>query len=169
MRQRKTPHATPLLWGRCCIAGALMACALWSLSLPRAEAQSSDAAAQRNTPATNQPGVPPPNPDPRARTIPELVCTGERSLTVSNDSLDTTSEEGPLRLRLRGNLLYIGQSANTEKFSGLISRIDRRRWASGNATLVLDEALERGAWIRLEPSSTRITTIFCQAFDSSRR
>lgn len=120
-------------------------------------------------PVTSQAGRPAPNPDPRARTIPELVCTGERAVTVANDSLEADNAEAPLRLRLRGNLLYLGQSVNTEKFFGLINRVDRRRWTSGTATLLLDEALEHGAWVRLEFGSTRISAIHCQPFDSSRR
>lgn len=136
--------------------------------LPRAEA--SEGAAQTPAkPVTSQAGRPAPNPDPRARTIPELVCTGERAVTVANDSLEAINAEAPLRLRLRGNLLYLGQSVNTEKFFGLINRVDRRRWTSGTATLLLDEALEHGVWVRLELGSTRISAIHCQPFDSSRR
>jgi hypothetical protein len=87
-------------------------------------------------------------------------------MTVANDSLEANNAEAPLRLRLRGNLIYVGQSANTEKFFALINRVDRRRWVAGTATLVLDEALEYGAWVQLELGSTRISAIRCQPFNS---
>ncbi|MFM7395906.1 MAG: hypothetical protein ACKO42_02150 [Gammaproteobacteria bacterium] len=108
---------------------------------------------------------PTPKPDPRARAIPELVCTGERAATVTNDSLETKIEESPLRLRLDGNLLYLGETATSERFFGLINRSDRRRWTSGTATLLLDEALEQGVWTRLTLGSTRITAVHCVPFD----
>jgi len=104
---------------------------------------------------------PPPDPDPRSRAIPDLVCTGERSVTVATDDLATGSEETPLRLRLRGNLLYLGQNSNDERFFGLINRSDRRRWVSGTSTLLLDEALERGVWVRLSLDGTRISAVRC--------
>jgi len=114
-------------------------------------------------------GRPVPNPDPRSRTIPELVCLAERAVTVTHTNLESASEEAPLRLRLRGNLLYLGQSTNTEKFAGLISRADTRRWVSGEATLILDDALQQGVWIRAQLGATRVTPLACQPFDSSKR
>lgn len=114
-------------------------------------------------------GRPAPNPDPRSRTIPELVCLAERSVTVTHSTLESSGEEAPLRLRLRGNLLYLGQSANSEKFAGLINRADTRRWVAGDATLILDDALQQGVWIRARLESTRVTAITCQPFDSSKR
>jgi len=114
-------------------------------------------------------GRPAPNPDPRSRTIPELVCLAERSVTVAHTTLESASEEAPVRLRLRGNLLYLGQSANTEKFAGLISRADTRRWVAGEATLILDDALQQGVWIRAQLGTTRVTPLACQPFDSSKR
>lgn len=101
--------------------------------------------------------------------VPELVCTGGRAVNIVNDSLETSSEESPLRLRLRGNLLYIGQTSVSEKFFGLINRSDRRRWVSGNATLVLDDDLKQGVWVRLSTVSTRISAVRCEPFDASKR
>lgn len=110
---------------------------------------------------------PAPKPDPRSRAIPELVCKGDRAITITNESLESKSEESPLRLRLRGNLLYLGETAVSERFFGLINRSDRRRWTSGTATLILDEALEKGVWTRLTLGSTRISAVECEPFDSS--
>lgn len=112
---------------------------------------------------------PPPAPDPRVQAIPELVCAGERAVNIVNDGLETSSEESPLRLRLRGNLLYIGQTSISEKFFGLINRSDRRRWVSGDATLVLDEDLKQGVWVRLSSISTRISAVRCEPFNTSKR
>lgn len=112
---------------------------------------------------------PPPEPDLRVQAVPELVCTGGRAVNIVNDSLETSSEESPLRLRLRGNLLYIGQTSVSEKFFGLINRSDRRRWVSGNATLVLDDDLKQGVWVRLSTVSTRISAVRCEPFDASKR
>lgn len=114
-------------------------------------------------------GRPAPNPDPRTRTIPELVCSGTQAVTVTHETMESTSEPATLRLRLRGNLLYLGQSATSEKFVGLINRTDLRRWVSGNSTLILDEALQGGVWVRAQLSSTRVTAVSCQPFDSSKR
>lgn len=110
-----------------------------------------------------------PNPDPRSRTIPELVCTGERTVTVNHSTLVSAGDDTPLRLRLRGNLLYVGQSANSEKLVGIINRTDTRRWTADNATLVLDDALQTGVWARTQLASTRITAVRCAPFDSSKR
>lgn len=167
MRQHIAPHR-PLRRG--CVAAAVIVGTLVLLGLPQSGYAAGDAA-QADTqtavkPAASQPGRPVPNPDPRSRVIPELVCTGERTMTVANDSLEANNAEAPLRLRLRGNLIYVGQSANTEKFFALINRVDRRRWVAGTATLVLDEALEYGAWVQLELGSTRISAIRCQPFNS---
>lgn len=110
---------------------------------------------------------PPPKPDPRSRAVPELVCTGDRAVTVTNEALGTQNEEAPLRLRLRGNLLYLGETPVNERFFGLINRSDRRRWNSGSGTLILDEALESGVWVRLNLDSTRISAVRCEPADRS--
>lgn len=106
-------------------------------------------------------------PDPRSRSVPELVCTGTRATTVPHDTLEADTEETPLRLRINGNLLYLGQSTNAEKFVGLISRTDKRRWAAGTGTLILDDALQGGVWVRLEAASTRIASVRCQPLPPS--
>lgn len=134
---------------------------LVSLLLLSLQAPASDSVAKGGNPA--------PNPDPRSRTIPELVCSGDRTVIVTHESMLPTSEATPLRLRLRGNLLYMGKSANTEKFIGIINRTDRRRWTADNATLILDETLQTGAWIRAQLVSTHITAIRCAPFDSLKR
>ena len=71
-------------------------------------------------------------------------------------------ELAPLRLRLRGNLLYLGADSTDEKFFGLINRSDRRRWISGTSTLMLDEALGTGTWARLDLDSTKISPLRCE-------
>jgi hypothetical protein len=171
MRQRITPNPYRPQQ-RCHVVAAVAVSTLVLLGVPLSGHAASDAAqtdAQTPVkPAASQPGRPVPNPDPRSRVIPELVCTGERTMTVANDTLEANNSEAPLRLRLRGNLIYVGQSANTEKFFSLINRADRRRWTAGTATLVLDEALEYGAWIQLELGATRISAIRCQPFNSPR-
>lgn len=171
MRQRITPRPDRPRQ-RCRVAAAIVVSTLAVLGVSQRGYAAGDAA-QSDTqstvkPAASQPGRPVPNPDPRSRVIPELVCTGERTMTVANDTLEANNIEAPLRLRLRGNLIYVGQSANTEKFFSLINRVDRRRWTAGTATLVLDEALEYGAWIQLELGATRISAIRCQPFNSPR-
>lgn len=119
--------------------------------------------------STSKPGAPIPEPDPRARAIPELVCTGEQTVTVTHEPLVSNSAKTPLRLRIRGNLLYIGESANSEKFSGIINRTDTRRWIADNGTLVLDADLKSGAWVRIQLLSTSITAVRCVPFESSNR
>jgi hypothetical protein len=110
-----------------------------------------------------------PKPDPRARAIPELVCTSDRTVTVAKNTLDTKSEELPLRLRISGNLLYIGENAVNERFFATINRVDRRRWASGTAILTLDEALTTGLWTNLTPDFTRISAVRCEPFGTLPR
>lgn len=112
---------------------------------------------------------PPPKPDVRSRAIPELVCTSDRAITVTNTSLATKSEEAPLRLRISGNLLYLGENAVNERFFAIINRVDRRRWSSGTATLVLDEALGQGVWTNLTLDATRISAVRCEPFDAPPR
>lgn len=112
---------------------------------------------------------PPPKPDPRARAIPELVCTGDRAVTITNESLESKSEESPLRLRLDGNLLYIGETTVSEKFFGLINQSDRRRWTVGTATLILDEDLQQGVWVRLTLGTTRVRAVHCEPFGTTPR
>lgn len=109
------------------------------------------------------------NPAPRSRTIPELVCTGTRRQDIDHGSLQNSLVTEPFRLRLRGNMVYTGQSASTEQFTSLISRTDQRRWTAGTSTLLLDDALTRGAWIEVENDRTRVRSLSCEAFDSSRR
>jgi hypothetical protein len=110
-----------------------------------------------------------PKPDPRARAIPELVCTSDRTVTVAKNTLDTKSEELPLRLRISGNLLYIGENAVNERFFATINRVDRRRWASGTAILTLDEALTTGLWTNLTPDFIRISAVRCEPFGTLPR
>lgn len=110
-----------------------------------------------------------PKPDPRARAIPELVCTSDRAVTVAKNTLDTKSEEFPLRLRIAGNLLYLGENAVNERFFATINRVDRRRWASGTAILTLDEALTEGLWTNLTPEFTRISAVRCEPFGTLPR
>jgi hypothetical protein len=105
-----------------------------------------------------------PTPPPRVNTqsIPELVCTGDRTVTIANTTLAVSEAAAPLRLRLRGNLLYLGADTTDEKFFGLINRSDRRRWISGTTTLMLDEALGAGAWARVDPDSTKVSPLRCE-------
>jgi hypothetical protein len=101
-------------------------------------------------------------PDPRSRSVPELLCSASRATNVAHDTLQAVTEDAPLRLRINGNLLYLGQSTNSEKFVGLISRADKRRWTAGTGTLMLDESLQSGVWVRLEVDSTRVASVRCQ-------
>lgn len=114
-------------------------------------------------------GRPLPNPESSHRTVPELVCTGTHLRKVIHTSLETQLQESPLRLRLRGNVLYIGQSVSTEKFAGLINKSDKFRWVSGHATLVLNESLDSGVWITAENDMTTTHVLHCEPFDTSRR
>ena len=105
-----------------------------------------------------------PTPPPRVNTqsSPELVCTGDRTVAITHTTLATNEVAAPLRLRLRGNLLYLGADSTDEKFFGLINRSDRRRWISGTSTLMLDEALGTGTWARLDLDSTKISPLRCE-------
>jgi hypothetical protein len=105
-----------------------------------------------------------PTPPPRvnAQSIPELVCTGDRTVTIANTTLATSEVAAPIRLRLRGNLLYLSADTTDEKFFGVINRSDRRRWISGTTTLMLDEALGAGAWARVDLDSTKISPLRCE-------
>jgi hypothetical protein len=96
------------------------------------------------------------------QSIPELVCTGDRTVAITHTTLATNEVAAPLRLRLRGNLLYLGADSTDEKFFGLINRSDRRRWISGTSTLMLDEALGTGTWARLDLDSTKISPLRCE-------
>jgi hypothetical protein len=96
-----------------------------------------------------------------------LLCTASRTTTVAHDTLEAATADGPLRLRINGNLLYLGQSTNAEKFAGLVSRADKRRWTAGTGTLILDDALQSGVWVRLEAASTRIAAVRCQPLPPS--
>lgn len=109
------------------------------------------------------------NPAPRSRTIPELVCTGTQLQVIEHLTLENSLTESPFRLRLRGNMVYTGTSASTEQFNSLISRTDQRRWTAGPATLLLDDPLERGAWVTVEAERTSLRTLTCEAFDTARR
>lgn len=110
-----------------------------------------------------------PKPDPRARAIPELVCTSDRAVTVTTSTLDAKSETVSLRLRVSGNLLYLGENAVNERFFATINRVDRRRWASGTAVLTLDEALATGLWTNMTPDFTRISAVRCEPFGTLPR
>lgn len=109
------------------------------------------------------------NPAPRSRTIPELVCTGTQLQVIAHSTLQNSLTDSPFRLRLRGNMVYTGETASSEQFNSLISRTDQRRWTAGNSTLLLDEALERGAWVTVEAERTNLRALSCEAFDTSRR
>jgi len=110
-----------------------------------------------------------PKPDPRARDVPELVCTGDRTVTIVNSTLETKTEDSPLRLRIAGNLLYLGESSASERFFATIHRVARRRWASGTATLILDEALAAGVWTDLTLDVTRTRALRCEPFGALSR
>ena len=114
-------------------------------------------------------GTPISSPSSTQRTVPELVCNGTQFRKISHSTLDTELKESAIRLRLRGNVLYLGQSVSTEKFSGLINKTDRLRWTSGRSTLVLNENFESGTWTTIETVATYIYTLRCAPFDSSRR
>ncbi len=108
-------------------------------------------------------------PDARSRAIPELVCSGDRLMTIDGQSLDTKVTDEPFRLRLRGNLLYIGQTAGTEKFSSTITRNDRRRWVTATSVLTLDEELVLGTLTEVTANSVTMRPLICEPFDSSKR
>jgi hypothetical protein len=131
-------------------------------------ALSLDLAAQTSPPRPNtaQPLRTPPT---HLREIPELVCQSERELRVRNDTLETTLNTTPLRLRIRGTFLYAGENAGNEKFWSTITRNDRRRWIAGTSTLILDESLSSGTWTQVEAASIAVRTLSCMPFDSSRR
>jgi len=108
-------------------------------------------------------------PDARSRAIPELVCSADRLMTIDNQSLETKTSDEPFRLRLRGNLLYIGQTAGTEKFSSTIARNDRRRWVTATAILTLDEDLVIGTLTDVKANTITLRPLICEPFDSSKR
>ena len=108
-------------------------------------------------------------PDARSRAIPELVCSGDRLMTVDGQALDAKVTNEPFRLRLRGNLLYIGQTAGTEKFSSTIARNDRRRWVTATSVLTLDEELVLGTLTEVKANSVTMRPLICEPFDSSKR
>ena len=109
------------------------------------------------------------NPPPRSRTIPELVCTGTQLQVIEHSSLQNSLTDSPFRLRLRGNMVYTGESASTEQFNSLISRTDQRRWTAGPSTLLLDDPLKQGAWVTVEADRTSVRALACEEFDTSRR
>lgn len=146
-------------FGRGLFAGFIIA---WASSA----ALASDPPAPTKTANSAQPMK---TPDARSRAIPELVCTSERQLTIANDTLETTVSSTPLRIRLRGNMLYTGQTAGTEKFSSLISRNDRRRWVTATSILTLDEELVIGTLTDVKPTATTIRPLLCEPFDTSKR
>lgn len=124
--------------------------------------------AQTNPPRTDT-AQPLRTPPLNMREIPELVCQSNRELRVRNDTLETNLSETPLRLRLRGNFLYAGENAGSEKFWSTITRNDRRRWIAGTSTLTLNEALSSGTWTQVEAAIITVRTLSCTPFDSSRR
>ncbi len=108
-------------------------------------------------------------PDARTRAIPELVCSADRLMTIDNQSLEAKTTDEPFRLRLRGNLLYVGQTAGTEKFASTIARNDRRRWVTATSILTLDEDLVIGTLTDVKPTTMTIRPLICEPFDSSKR
>lgn len=102
-------------------------------------------------------------PDARSRAIPELVCSADRLMTIDSQSLSAISSDEPFRLRLRGNFLYTGQTAGTEKFSGTISRNDRRRWVTATSILILDEELVIGSFTDVQANTVTIRSLICEA------
>lgn len=108
-------------------------------------------------------------PDARSRAIPELVCSADRLMTIDNQSLETRTSDEPFRLRLRGNLLYVGQAAGTEKFSSTIARNDRRRWITATSILTLDEDLVIGTLTDVKANIVTLRPLICEPFDSSKR
>jgi hypothetical protein len=90
-------------------------------------------------------------------------------MTIDNQSLETKTSDEPFRLRLRGNLLYIGQTAGTEKFSSTISRNDRRRWVTATSILTLDEDLVIGTLTDVKANTITLRPLICEPFDSSKR
>ncbi len=108
-------------------------------------------------------------PDARSRAIPELVCSADRLLTIDNQALETQTSDEPFRLRLRGNLLYVGQTAGTEKFSSTIARNDRRRWVTATSILTLDEDLVIGTFTDVKANVVTLRPLICEPFDSSKR
>lgn len=108
-------------------------------------------------------------PDARTRVIPELVCSAERLMTIDNARLETQTSDEPFRLRLRGNLLYTGQTAGTEKFASTIARNDRRRWVTATSILTLDEDLVVGTLTDVKAATVTIRPLLCEPFDSSKR
>jgi len=97
------------------------------------------------------------------------VGTSDRAVTVTTSTLDAKSETVSLRLRVSGNLLYLGENAVNERFFATINRVDRRRWASGTAVLTLDEALATGLWTNMTPDFTRISAVRCEPFGTLPR
>jgi len=146
-------------FGRGLFAGFIIA---WASST----ALASDQPTQSKTADTAQPLR---TPAARSRAIPELVCTSDRLLTIVNNTLETSEASTPLRIRLRGNMLYTGETAGTEKFSSLIARNDRRRWVAATSTLTLDEDLVIGTWTDVKPDVTTVRPLTCEPFDSSKR
>lgn len=140
--------------------------ALGLLLWPSMPALGQESSASPPSPQTARPLQ---NPSPRSRTIPELVCTATQLQVIEHASLQNSLTDAAFRLRLRGNIVYTGDSASTEEFNSLITRTDQRRWSAGNATLLLDEALARGAWVEVEATRTRVRALSCQEFDTSRR
>ena len=119
--------------------------------------------------APANPGRPIPPPDPKSRVVPELVCTSERLLTINHEDLSTSTSDSPRRLRLRGNLVYMGNMNGNETFWGTINRTDRRRWSAATAVLVLDEDLRHGSWVDVQARNTFIRYLTCAAAETPKR
>jgi len=90
-------------------------------------------------------------------------------MTIDTQSLESKISDEPFRLRLRGNLLYTGQPAGTEKFSSTIARNDRRRWVTATTILTLDEDLVIGTLTDVKANTVTLRPLICEPFDSSKR
>lgn len=113
-------------------------------------------------------GRPIPMPEPGSRTVPELLCTSNRLLTITNDTFVTAITESPRRMRLRGNMVYWGGAAGDETFWGTINRTDRRRWVANTAVMVLEESLKHGTWFDLQTNSTFVRHLSCSAVETPK-
>lgn len=111
------------------------------------------------------------NPDPKQRTIPELSCEWRELGAIDNESLKYRHLDVNMRLRLRGQFLYLrgGSDAQDERLIGVITRIERRRWQSDHHLIILDESLDKGTFLTIEDNETKIRPITCKPIDTSLR
>lgn len=146
--------------------GSLLLAALLTSSLNGVAHANEEA--QKPPVATVKSGRPIPLPDPKSRVVPELVCTSQRLMTITNDTLATSITEAPRRMRLRGNLVYWGGLAGDETFWGTINRVDRRRWQANSAVMVLEDNLSHGTWFDLQTNSTFVRHLSCTAVETPK-